>query len=219
MHSVADATDTSRIRSGYLDAAAIAVQLLEDPAVVASWDEPSALSEMPVSALAGHLARQIFSVQRLLSEPAGTEDPVTLLEHYARARWVGADLDDESNVTIRSAAAAEATDGPEALAGRAVEGLSAVRAMLAREPDERLVAQQVPWTLTVPDFLSTRLLELVVHCDDLAVSVGIPTPPMPAAAIDTVLVILLRIAVHRHGSLAVLRALSRAERSGGISAF
>jgi hypothetical protein len=59
----------------------------------------------------------------------------------------------------------------------------------------------------------TRLLEIAVHTDDLAVSVGVPTPSLPAAVLDPVLHLLLRLAARRHGPTAVLRALSRAERA------
>ena len=35
------------------------------------------------------------------------------------------------------------------------------------------------WSLTAHDFLVTRLMEIVVHSDDLAASVGLPTPEFP----------------------------------------
>jgi hypothetical protein len=52
-----------------------------------------------------------------------------------------------------------------------------------------------------------------VHSDDLAVSVGLPTPEFPPEATDTVAVLLTRLAAQRHGILPVLRALSRSERA------
>jgi hypothetical protein len=69
------------------------------------------------------------------------------------------------------------------------------------------------WSLTLDDFLVTRMLEITAHCDDLAVSVGVATPPLPASVTEPVLDLLCRLAVHRHGVIAVLRALSRAERA------
>jgi hypothetical protein len=56
-------------------------------------------------------------------------------------------------------------------------------------------------------------MELTVHMDDLAVSVGLATPELPDAVFDPVLMLLARLAVRRHGQAAVLRALARAERS------
>jgi len=63
-------------------------------------------------------------------------------------------------------------------------------------------------------------MEIAVHSDDLAVSVGVPTPPLPAAVIDPVLALLTQVAVRRHGQTAVLRTLSRSERAPAtIAAF
>jgi hypothetical protein len=81
------------ITAVYLDAAAAAATLIASPEVAARWTEPSALSEMAISGLAGHLARQIIGIPVRLAQrepaPAGTE-VITVLDHYARARWVGA---------------------------------------------------------------------------------------------------------------------------------
>jgi len=75
------------------------------------------------------------------------------------------------------------------------------------------------WSLRRGDFLLTRQLEIVVHADDLAVSVGVPTPTFPADVFDPVRDLLVRMAVHRHGQSAVIIALSRSERGRDISAF
>ncbi|MEU8176518.1 hypothetical protein AB0C14_26905 [Microbispora hainanensis] len=74
--------------------------------------------------------------------------------------------------------------------------------------------------LPLDQCLLTRLVELVVHLDDLAVSLDIPTSPVPAEAADAVAVCLTRIAVARHGLLPVIRILSRRERAvDQIAAF
>jgi hypothetical protein len=56
-------------------------------------------------------------------------------------------------------------------------------------------------------------MELAVHSDDLAVSVDLATPALPPSAVETVVDLLSRLSVLRHGPTAVLRALSRAERA------
>ena len=62
--------------------------------------------------------------------------------------------------------------------------------------------------------------EMVVHGDDLASSVGLPTPEYPEAAIEPVLALLTGVAARRHGQTAVVRALSRPQRApASISAF
>ncbi|PZF93984.1 hypothetical protein C1I99_19935 [Micromonospora deserti] len=205
----------------YLAAARSAVDLLADPAVAARWNEPSALAEFGVGGLAGHLASQLLSVPAVLAEPVPAGDPVGLLDHYARGSWVGATVDDEVNVTIRRAGEGIAAEGPGVLVERAAGALRELTATLPVQPAKRVVhLARGPWSLRLDDYLTTRLMEIAVHSDDLAVSVGVPTPDLPAEALDPVLSLLARLAVRRHGQPAVLRALSRAERApADITAF
>jgi hypothetical protein len=50
--------------------------------------------------------------------------------------------------------------------------------------------------------------------------VGLDAPPLPQGAVDTVVDLLARLAVRRHGPTAVIRAFSRAERApAAINAF
>jgi hypothetical protein len=51
-----------------------------------------------------------------------------------------------------------------------------------------------------------------VHTEDLALSVGIEPPPPPDDALDIAIRHLVNVARARHGSVAVLRALTRRER-------
>jgi hypothetical protein len=92
---------------------------------------------------------------------------------------------------------------------------------LPAEPAGRLVRPSwVSWTLALDDFLITRMMEIAVHSDDLALSVGVVTPALPSAVLDPVLSLLSGLAVRRHGPTAVLRALSRSERAPAtIAAF
>jgi hypothetical protein len=75
--------------------------------------------------------------------------------------------------------------------------------------------------LRIDECATACLLELVVHADDLAVSLGVPPPAFTEPVMDLVTVTLCRIARARHGDLAVMRSLSRSERApdGGVSAF
>ncbi|MEU6074733.1 maleylpyruvate isomerase N-terminal domain-containing protein [Micromonospora sp. NPDC047074] len=204
----------SPIRTAYLTAARSAVDLLADPAVAARWDEPSALPAFGVAGLAGHLASQVLGAPAVLAAPLPADDPVDLLDHYARGTWLGAPVDATVNVAIRRAGDGFAADGPVALVERCVATLRELTDALAAEQPERVVfLKRGPWSLTLDDYLTTRLMELVVHADDLAVSVGVPTPELPPEAVDPVLTLLARLAVRRHGQPAVLRALSRSERA------
>ena len=202
------------IRASYLAATDVAVRLLGDAAVAQRWAAPSVLAGMPVSALAGHLARQVFGVERLLAAGPGAEPPVSLLDHYARSAWAAAGPDDEANAAIRRDAAAEAAPGPAVLAARAADTARRLSDVLASEPPDRVVLLPWgPWPLTLDDLLVSRLMEIAVHDDDLALSVGLPTPELPGDVTDLVLELLSRLAARRHGATAVIRALSRAERA------
>jgi Mycothiol maleylpyruvate isomerase N-terminal domain len=207
----------------YLDAAAVAANLIASPQVAARWNEPSALSEMAVGSLAGHLARQITGVPARLADQQLPDkaELLTVPEHYARVRWAGAALDDEANVSIRRDSDDEAAGGPDDLARRTRTAVAQLRDALPAEQGGRAI--YLPWTgwaLTLEDFLTTRLLEIVVHVDDLAVSVDVVPPNLPEQATDTVLALLAQLAARRHGPAAVLRALTRQERAPAtITAF
>jgi hypothetical protein len=170
------------------------------------------LAEFSVGGLAGHLAYQVLAMPRILAEPVPEEPVIPLLEHYGRVRWIGAGLDEDINVRIRDGGEAEAADGAEVLVARVDSAVAELTGSLASADNRPVrIAFWGPWSLTLDDMLTTRLMELAVHSDDLAVSAGIATPELPASAIDTVVDLLSRLAVRRHGPTAVLRALSRAE--------
>jgi len=201
-------------RDAYLAAAGQAVALLRKPEVGAAWDQPSALAGMTVGGLAGHLAHQIFSVGSALEEPASEEAPIPLLEHYARAVWINAPLDGEVNVGIRARGERIGSEGPQPLWERARAAFAELQKNLAGlSGDQAVVMPQTGWALSLDDFLITRMMELAVHMDDLAVSVGLAAPELPDAAFDPVLVLLARLAARRHGQAALLRALTRVERA------
>lgn len=211
----------TRTREDFVGTARMAADLLREPAVEAGWDDPSALPEFTVGALAGHLAYQALAVPEILAGPVPTEPVVPLLEHYARVEWIGADLDDAINVRIRDLGADTAAGGPRALAARMDAVVAELASGLAAAPNRPVrIPLWGPWSLALDDLLVTRMMELAVHADDLAVSVGLAPPELPPGAADAVLDLLTRLAARRHGVPAVLRALSRAERAPGtIAAF
>ncbi|GAA0360662.1 maleylpyruvate isomerase N-terminal domain-containing protein [Actinoallomurus spadix] len=211
----------TRTADDFLTVARSAAALLRDPAVAERWSGPSALPGFRVSGLAGHLAYQVLAVPRILAQPVPAEPTIPLLEHYARVDWVDAGPDAEINVRIRQGGEEAAAGGPEALAAEVDAVIERSAAGLASAPDRPVrIPFWGPWSLTLDDLLITRTMELAVHSDDLAVSVGIPAPELPESAAETVIGLLTRLAVRRHGPTGVLRALSRAERAPAtIAAF
>jgi mycothiol maleylpyruvate isomerase-like protein len=206
------------IRDDYPAAAATALALLREPAVADAWTRPSALEDFSVGGLAAHLATQIAHVAA--AEPAEpSARPLALTEYYARAAWLGQGPAHEVNVAIRSAAERAGGAGPQAVADRAADDLAAARHRAATAPAD-LVVHLAGRDLSFDDFLLTRLMEILVHADDLTVSVGLPAPSFPESAAFAVTDLLSRLAVRRHGLTPVLRALTRSERAREtVSAF
>ncbi|MBO2449058.1 maleylpyruvate isomerase N-terminal domain-containing protein [Actinomadura barringtoniae] len=207
--------DPLELRNDYLDVADVAAALLTEPAVAAAWEEHSALAEYTVGGLAGHYAGQIFFIGRVLQEPPPKEEPIPLLDYYSRVSWLNEPgLDSPANVRIRAASQELAAAGPQSLSERAAWAVGQLRTALPDLPPRNVrLPNWHDWSLTFDDFLTTRLFELVIHTDDLAVSVGLPTPELPDGAVDTVVALLAQLAVRRHGATDVIRALSRAERA------
>jgi hypothetical protein len=194
--------------------ATAAAVLIGDPAVARSWDTPSALRKFRVGGLAGHLAGQITQVPPVLDAARPETEPISLLDHYARSTWTDGDIDSELNTGIRLAGEQLAAEGVAALHARAHAAVADLRRRLPAEPADRMIQLPWgPWALRLDDYLTTRVLELAVHCDDLAVSVGVQTPVFPPPTMQTVLDLLCRWAAARHGETALLRAFSRAERA------
>lgn len=90
-----------------------------------------------------------------------------------------------------------------------------LRERLPGEPADRVVP-----TLRVEggvarlrDYMATRVVELVVHLDDLAVSAALPSVELPPIAASVAFETFLALARDLSGDLAVLRAFARGERS------
>jgi hypothetical protein len=213
----------SLLVTAYLEAARSATALLARPEVAESWEQPSALAEMTVGALAVHLASEVLLVQGVWRDRArwSDDEPVPLLEHYHRSAWVTAGPDHEGNVAVRVAAEQDAAVGPAAMRSGVEAALADLQGL--REATRHPAAVQLAWwqwSLAWEDFLVTRMMEIAVHSDDLAVSVDVEPPELPGAVLEPVLSLLVGIATLRHGQAAVIRALSRAERApASIAAF
>jgi hypothetical protein len=208
-----------RMAEAFLTAARISGDLARRPEVAENWTEESACAGMSVGGLAHHLVHQLTNTVRILAAEPHDDPPIPLLEHYERAAWVSASLDDEVNVRIREDADVDAASGPGGLPPVVDGALADLPDLLARAADAVLIPWQ-GWSLTTEDYLTTRMMEMVVHSDDLAASVGVPTPEFPEDVLGPVFTLLTGVAARRHGQVAVVRALSRPQRAPEIvSAF
>jgi hypothetical protein len=208
-------------RDAFLAAARVAADLVRRPEVRERWAEDSACEGMSVGGLACHLASQVGNAVRLLRAGVSDQTPIRLVDHYSSAAWARGTVDDEANVGIREGSNSEAAAGPDALLATVSTRLEELPGALAAvgSADPVLIPWQ-GWSLTAHDFLVTRMMEIVVHSDDLAVSIDLDTPDFPDDVVAPVVGLLTDVAVRQHGATAVVRALTRPQRAPDlVSAF
>ncbi|MDQ3952360.1 MAG: maleylpyruvate isomerase N-terminal domain-containing protein [Actinomycetota bacterium] len=202
---------TVSVRETLLAAGRVAADLISLPEVARAWDGPSALPEFTVRGLAGHLLRATGSVEAYLDRPEPDGEPVSAAEYYVQA-VDEPDIHSEVHRAIRQRGEDEAAGGYDSVRTRAYDLLERLEARLASEPRDRKVRAYKDVVLRLDDYLVTRLIELTVHVDDLAVSVDVPPPDLPADATGLAIEALVEAAKLKHGDPAVLRALTRRER-------
>jgi Mycothiol maleylpyruvate isomerase N-terminal domain len=197
--------------AAFLDAASTAVQLLERGELAERWGHHSVLPRFSVAALAGHLLRAMTTAEHYLDGPEPSEDGISAASYF-QAVTGPAGVDEPASKAVRDRGEHAAAGGPAALAGQARQAFERLSSQLPRMEPGRRVRVAASLVLTVDEYLRTRVVELVVHADDLAASIGVElAPPQPRTctiAIET----LVDVARLRHGDIAVLRALTRRER-------
>ena len=197
------------------------VDLVTAPEIADAWERESVLPGMTIGGLTRHLVSQPeCAVQFLRIQPPPPHAPVvSLVQLYRRTDWFAAPVDGAENTSIRDDFNAMAAGGPAhaiAILRRAYADLPAAIAAAGS-------TTYVPWqdcTLSTDDFLVVRLMEMVVHADDLAGSVERPTPTFDNDVTHPVLALLAVLAAEQHGTAVALRTLARSERAGAnASAF
>lgn len=211
----------------YLRAGGAVVRSVEDPRVRDRWSMPSALERMSLGELAAHLTRSITQVQLFLDEPDPESDRPISAEAYFADLDGTHDLDSGLNAGVRQRSQEGAATGPDGVARTARATLSGLTSRLPDEPAGRQVLVFGSRPMLLEQYLRTRLVEFAVHLDDLRISLaecGDPDSPddrshgpdafdeLPSDARAAAIDVMVGAARHRHGDLAVLRALARRER-------
>lgn len=209
------------VREAFLAAGANVVELVASPAVGANWLRPSVLDGWPVSTLCGHVARGATTVMDYLGRDAPAADATRLgpADYFVAAiEAIAGDTAVSSGIAARGAeAAAGGQFGVVDLLERCLDRLAE---SFETEAADRAVSVFAGIAMSLDDYLVTRMIELRVHSDDLAVSIGVDPPAMPVIVDDLVTHTLVDVARRRHGEAVVLRALARDERAAKrISAF
>lgn len=208
--------DLDRLALAFRQAAGAFAAAVGRPEVEAAWGKPSACAGYTVGTLVGHVNSAIGWLEPLLSAPEPADlTPVALADFYATAK-IKSEEDHSSplHTAVRTLSEQAGRRGWEwnaqrfgALAARVLELCEGER------PDRLLDLRPIaPIAARLDDFLCTRILEIVVHTDDLSVSVSLDPPePHPMAA-DVVLQTAMATARRAHGDLALVRALTRGDR-------
>jgi uncharacterized protein (TIGR03083 family) len=203
--------------AGFTQACGLASQVIDDDALAARWRDASALAGFTVGGIAAHLYAAIRRFEVALDEdPAEPARLVGLPEFYGLNRVdTPDDLGAGWHPLLREDAERRAGHGPEAVAKRFRDVVSRLTARLPDEAPDRLIPV---WT--VPDgatplatYVTTRVVELVVHADDLAVSADLAPLSIPPDAAAAVIDAFVEMARHRSGDLGVVRAFARRERA------
>lgn len=192
----------------------LASELLRRPAVARAWGDASDLPGYTVGGVAGHLLRAVGRIEPTLQSAVAPGEPAPLTEWYLANRVATpADHGGDFPRSLRRDGEHLAAKGPQTIADE-LDALSRrLQESLATEDADRhvsvvLTSRPVP----LVDYLASRLLEVVVHGDDVAFGSGTETPDLPEEVADAVGTFLLRLARARSGDLTVIRAFTRADR-------
>jgi hypothetical protein len=194
------------------------VELVRRPEVQARWSEPSALERMSVGAVAAHglgnLEQVLDNVER--PEPA-TPRFIGIVEYTRSARLDARDDLDRfvGHSMIIEAGERAAAKGPEPVIRRAEHWLEHLTWMLpAQDPGKHVYLPRLPpMAGALAMMVANRTNELIVHMDDVAVSVGVETPAIRPAAAAMALTVLVSVSRKVNTDLELIRALARAERA------
>ena len=203
----------NRTRETYLFAADAAVAIVADDSTAARWSKESVLSGMSVGVLAAHLARSVLQVGWFLDGDVTGEHPVVSASTYYARLTDTVSPTSALNAGVEARSAETAQQGPARIVTEAQLALRALHARLPNEPTDRRVAiaHRPGEELLLDEYLRTRMVEIAVHIEDLALSVGLEIRA-PESAASMAAEVLIEAARERHGNAAILRALMRRER-------
>jgi len=197
--------------AAFLDAASTAVRLLERPELAERWGQDSVLPQFSVAALAGHLLRGMTTVGHYLDGHEPSENGISAASYFLTMLG-SAGLSDPASQAVRTRGDEAAAAGPAALASNARAAFARLPSRLAGAGSRRRLRVAAGLVIALDEYLRTRVVELVVHVDDLATSLGVELAPLPPGTCKVAIDVLVDVARLRYGDLAVLRALARRER-------
>lgn len=207
-------TESMDMTEVFLRTAGVAEDLVGDQEVERRWGDSSALQSYTVGGLAAHLARAVLTVDSYLqaAEPPQGWPRVDPAGYFVSVLGDHEPVDSDLHRGVRRRADEAAADGPAAVRATMSAARERLRHQLEAEPPGRRVQVHDGLAIRLDDYLRTRLVELVVHSDDLAVSVDTDSLAISAEAYAVVARVLAGLAAAREGGLATMRSLARRER-------
>jgi Mycothiol maleylpyruvate isomerase N-terminal domain len=203
--------DWSRVVAAFAEAGARAHVVLATDAVRHAWEQDSVLPLMTVGDVGGHLLAVLVMFDRRYDAPTPPgvrpSDPVG---GYTSIRLVHAsDLERPPFRMPRDGGRRVAARGHAAVVEEFGATLARLEARLRDDgPDRPILAGDETAPTSLRAFTTSRIVELVVHADDLAESVGTSIPPPPADAAAIVIDHFVASVRHRVGDAGTIRALA-----------
>ncbi len=197
------------MRQLFLETVNTVVVAVGSPETKQHWDNPSVLPDMTVGALAGHLARGgCWVVEDYLNGdlPSAASEANRWSSAVSYASMVN-ELSDEGHRMIVERSQRTAALGRDAVLDRLLTAADRLAARLPNEPADREL-DVFGGAMSLDDYLRTRLVEQVVHLDDLGRSVGAEWPP-PTQAVEVAAHVAVDTALRNNASADVIRALYR----------
>ena len=205
-------------RSLFLESCDDVAVALKDPRLSMLWEEPSVLEEQTVGSVAAHVAHSCRVAMMFLDQPVpdGQADFESAIDYYVKLLAVATE---EMHEGIRHRGAEDAAVGPAGTYEQFVEELAALSGRLQVEPDDRLIDVYGGNTMRLDDYLATRIIEHVVHLDDLSRSIDGEAFRVSSAAERFVVECGVEIGRRRFGGTSVVRALFRGPDDDGSTPF
>lgn len=203
----------------FLAGARVVSAAVADPAVAQHWDRPSVLEDQRVGGLAGHLARgAVWVVGDYLDAgpPDGTEHAVDFASAADYFATLMSEASPDDHRAIRARGADLAAAGHDALVHMLRDRLEALEPRLRSVEAGLLVSVIGGRVMALDDYLITRIVEQVVHVDDLARSVDHDPWLLPSGAAELAVTVGIDVARCRSGATALVRALYRHGFAGPV---
>jgi len=208
------------IRGTWLECANESANLVGDERVRGRWEAPSCLPQMTVGDVAGHLFHSgVFLVEEALTKASASARPAVSASRLLSGAPL--DADDAKHDGVRIVAASQSAKGHDDLVARMHSSITRIEPLLVHRDDDSIIS--FPWgagavPMTLRELLRSRVVELAVHFDDLAVSAGIDDLTVSPTTVILACEVGVAIDVERYGATEVLRALFRRER-GSLDAL